>query len=71
MWWRRSVVLGGAIVITVITMGFWMFFAKVVGHYLSSDTAQTQQQRASPNEVTVKIICTKANPCPEQKKPHE
>jgi len=70
MWWRRSIVLAAAILITVVTLGFWTFFAKVVGHYLSQPD-HPQQQTANPNEVTVQIICTKSNPCPEKPKPHD
>jgi len=72
MWGRRIIVLTVAVVITVVTLGFWTYFARVLGVYLSQPDQPKQEEQVNPNEVTVKIInkpapqqpCDKAHPCP-------
>ena len=69
-WWRHLVVLSAAIAITVVGLGFWIVFSHAVGNYLSREAAPPQTVQ-NPNEVTVKIVCTKANPCRTEPRPHE
>lgn len=80
--WRHLVVLGAAVAITVVVLGFWIVFGHAVGNYMSRENAEPQQAAQpaqNPGEVTVKIInvptapvanpqCNENHPCPD--KPH-
>lgn len=76
MWGRRAIVLAVAVAITVVSLGFWTYFARVLGVYLSQPDQPKQEEQINPNEVQVKIInkpetkktCDPAHPCPP---PHE
>jgi len=76
MWWRRIIVLSVAVIITVVSLGFWTYFQRVLGVFLSQPDQPKQVEQVNPNEVTVKIInqpaqkqvCDKAHPCPP---PHD